>query len=278
MMANNTRFRISSAGDLEIVVLYEAHSLMADIISPQLYHVVGQPDAQNVHFHGRPAFRLFAIRAAELWSEAADNVAVSGVPKNLSILNGLAWVTEQIPEGSAKNLATAVGSLRVWLDTVDPCRFWCPEINRELNLPVPRRSLWNAWANAEKHTLLRLQQVMRNIKTWATAVDIKLRDEHLPAVLASFIEWASGYCEYHATMVAELIGKAFWQLNVLIEERWRANNCSNNSGTISHPVGTSSSFFKGLHTDLLVFHRYNEARILPLTPHTSPSFKTIYAP
>lgn len=47
---------IQSEGDLEVVLLHESHSVLAEIIGPELYSVAGTASEQSVVFHtSRPS-------------------------------------------------------------------------------------------------------------------------------------------------------------------------------------------------------------------------------
>ena len=127
--------KISSPGDLEVSVLYEAHSLLADIISAELYEVVGKPTEQSIHFKEQCRFHLFIIHAAELWQEARANALVDGAPNNLSILSGLNWAAEnRLNEPSVETLRARIWELEFWLDQNDPAHFWCSDVNRHFYL------------------------------------------------------------------------------------------------------------------------------------------------
>jgi hypothetical protein len=268
-------YRVSSAGDLEVAVLHEAHDLMADIVTPFLYSVSGAPGDQQAVFKSAEAFRLFAIRASELWSEARENVSVPGAPQNVSVLGGLQWLTPQLKERAAVDLAAALAELSSWLDQPDSCRFWCGALSDHFEFTVPRRHLWTLWANAIKHTFLRLQKVTKQISGWCDASGKPVKDSDVLYVLEAFEEWLAGYCEYHATRLAELIGRVLLALNKLVHERWEANGRTNDARRIAHPPGTST-FFQDLHTSVLVFHRYDESRITDYLPETSPNLRKPY--
>jgi hypothetical protein len=270
-------YRISSPGDLEVAILYEAHDLMASTTTPFLYTVSGQPGNQQAIFKSAEAFQLFAIRVSEQWSEARSNVVVDGAPSNLSILDGLHWVIPRLREKSAAELAARLTDLSSWLDTVDLCRFWCGELQDHFEFRVARRHLWNVWANTLKHTFLRLQKVTGQINVWCKAAGKPVKDSDILYVLDAFEQWLSGYCEYHATMVAELVARVFLALNEVVIERSDANGGSNDARVISHPAG-ASTFFQDLHTSLLVFHRYPEGRISSYIPSTSPNLRRPYLP
>lgn len=95
------------------------------------------------------------------------------------------------------------------------------------------------------------------------------------AALDAFSDWVHGYCEYHATRVAELFGRVFFSLNRCVWERWEAKGRSNDARTIRHPDGTSP-YFADLHTSLLVFKRYEDNRLTRYTPQTAAALQRDY--
>jgi hypothetical protein len=270
-------FRVDSPGDLEIAILHEAHSLMADIITPRLYKVVGIPSEQMIHFATGAAFELFAIRVAELVSESRGNVKIPGVPANVSLVSGLTWVADRLSEPGTASLRAQLRTLTAWLEERDPCRFWCAGLGVEMTFYVPRIQLWNVFGNNLKHTFLRLQRVTKQLHRWSADAGLIVDGSDVLHVLDAFGEWLRGYCEYHASMVAELIGRVFDALNNIIWQRWQANGATNKSSQIVHPPG-ASSYFQDLHGSLLVFRRYDETRITALIPETSPNLRQIYNP
>ncbi len=64
--------RIRSHGDLEVLILHEAHEMLADIIGPNLYKILGEAPDQQVQFGNEQLFNLFLIRLVELFVEARN--------------------------------------------------------------------------------------------------------------------------------------------------------------------------------------------------------------
>lgn len=67
---------IQSEGDLEVVLLHETHSLLAEIIGPELYSV-GVPPEESVQFHTRPSFTLFLILVIEFFAEGSQSAMIA---------------------------------------------------------------------------------------------------------------------------------------------------------------------------------------------------------
>ena len=82
---------IRSEGDLEAVVLHEAHSALAEIISPGLYSVSGTPPDQSVVFHMDACFNLFLILSVEFFADGPRSAFINQKYQNWSLLKGLRW-------------------------------------------------------------------------------------------------------------------------------------------------------------------------------------------
>ena len=274
-MPKPASFRISSAGDLEVAVIHEAHSLMASIVSPLLYEVVGDSPSQIVRFKTREAFDLFAIRVVELASPSRDNVRVAGAPSNFSMLSGLQWLGPHLTEPSAPALRDATQTLSDWLQTADRCHFWCGGLATHFTLSIQRAQLWNIFGNGIKHSFLRLQRIIDQLGCADSGQPVT--GTEVLHVLESFMSWLDGYCDFHSTMLLELVGRVLGTLNQVIVDRWEANGRVNDSRLMKHPADTSE-FFQGLHVQVIVFQRYDGARIWDLVPATSSSLQGVYDP
>ncbi len=79
---------IRSDGDLEVVVLHETHSALANIIGPDLYKVGGSAPEQSILFHNGPSFNLFLIYLIELIAEGQQSAYIDEKFQNLSLISG----------------------------------------------------------------------------------------------------------------------------------------------------------------------------------------------
>lgn len=276
-MAKPAQYSVVSAADLEIAILHESHALMADLISSFLYSVVGDVPEQMVQFKTRETFTLFSIRVIELISGSLSSARVAGVPQNLSLLEGVKWVSERISETRARKLLAEVSTLDEWLDTKDVCHFWCGGLSSHFTFSVRRRNLWNFYGNSQKHSFLRLQMKIEQLSAWCVKANQPVVGSAIFDVLASFGEWLDGYADYHSSRFVELIGHVFAALNEVIAERWEANGRANDSRIIQHPSGVSE-FFEGLHTQVLVGQHYSHERIWDLIPETADILRRPYGP
>jgi hypothetical protein len=76
---------IQSEGDLEVVLLHETHSVLAEIIGPELYSVGGTAPEQSVLFHTRSTFNLFLILLVEIFAEGQRSAYINQKYENWSL-------------------------------------------------------------------------------------------------------------------------------------------------------------------------------------------------
>ena len=268
---------IQSSGDLEIILLHEAHDTLASIIGPHLYTVLGDAPRQEIRFANVQCFDLFLIRLIEIFAEGHNVVTIDGRPMNLGLLDGLEWLDDKLGvETEICGLNTAVATLRNWLSTETKFEVWCPEIDRTVNFPVTRRDLVWFGANHVKHHLLRLSGVLGKLARRLEKAGIVVSHQHTVHVLDVTIEEIRSRLIYHSTFIIELLGDVFISLNRLIAERF-ASNPTNRVDRMLIPEGVSSDVFRNLYGDVLVFKRYEECdSIRAFIPVTNPDLQRKY--
>ena len=74
---------IQSEADLEVVFLYETHDLLAAIIGPEYYHLLGN----EVRFHSSSRFNDFFVHVDELFARGRENLPITPQPKRLSLFD-----------------------------------------------------------------------------------------------------------------------------------------------------------------------------------------------
>jgi hypothetical protein len=82
---------IQSEGDLEVVLLHETHSVLAEIIGPELYSVGGTAPEQSVLFHTRSTFNLFLILLVEIFAEGQRSAYINQKYENWSLFALEGW-------------------------------------------------------------------------------------------------------------------------------------------------------------------------------------------
>ena len=109
---------IQSEGDLEVVVLFESHELLATIIGPSLYAL---PPGGTAQPHDSCAFDLFLIRVVEVFTEGGSSASIDNKFQNWSLLGGLEWIAArylgprlmQKPAVSPQQFALSAHGLRM---------------------------------------------------------------------------------------------------------------------------------------------------------------------
>jgi hypothetical protein len=107
---------IRSEGDREVDLLHEAHSVLADIIGPELFSVGGTQPEQSVLFRTSSCFNLFLILISEFFAEGPRNAFIDEKYQNWSLLKGLGWFCTIHPdEATATRLDLAFSNLERWV-------------------------------------------------------------------------------------------------------------------------------------------------------------------
>lgn len=267
---------IRSAGDLEIALLHEAHAALAEIIGPELYSLSGAAQDQEAWFHTESHFNLFLILAVEFFAEGPRSAFIDEKYQNWSLLKGLEWLcAEHQAESQATGLGDGVSTLEGWTAKEVPMRFWCPAVDTHVEFPLRNSQLIAFGANAAKHHLFRLSDVLGRLEALCQAGGQTFSPQELSAVLTSMIEEVRNRLRYHATYLLELLGHVFFALNVLIKSRF-ATNPTNRVNDMIMPAGVTSDVFKDLYGSVLTFKRYDDQRIRGYTPETSRFVKLKY--
>ena len=268
---------IQSEGDLEVVVLYETHGLLADLIGPDLYTIGGTAPEQTALPHDTPSFKLFLILLIELFAEGARSASINNKFLNCSLLKGVAWLNSRYPaESAAVGLDVATSTLSSWLETEVPVEFWCPDVDTQITLNLTRAQLISVASNATKHHLLRLTELVGKLEGWCTKAGYQFSPQQLSAVLACLLEEASNNrVRYHQTYILEMLGNLFLAVNEFIWNRFRRNP-TNDTRKMDHPAGVTSDVFRDLYGSVLVFKRYDRSRITDFTPSTSQYLRSRY--
>jgi hypothetical protein len=260
---------IQSEGDLEIVILHESHGLLAEIIGPELYDLRGRKTDQTAYFHTQASFKFFLVLAIELIAEGTKSAYINSKYENWSLLDGLNWITERnSSDAQSVGLDSALNDFTVWLNAEEPFSFWCPGVWKQINLQLSKKQLIYFGANTAKHHLLRLSELIAKMERLCSKAGYSYSPQQLVAVLENLTEEVNSKSVYHATFFLEMLGKIFLALNRLIWLRFRRNP-TNNVVLMDHPSGVTDEVFRNMYGSVLVFKRYDEARIIDHTPNTS---------
>jgi len=260
---------IQSEGDLEVVILHESHSLLAHIVSSQLYSINGVPPEQTAQFHDRPHFDLFLILTIELYAEGARSAYINNSFQNWSLLKGISWLAKKYPqEAQESGLDTASGNLLTWLDREVPLEFWCSDVDLDVKLSLRNDRLISFGANTAKHHLLRISELIAKLNTLCVNAGYNFTPQQLVAVLDCMMEEVRSRLMYHSTYILELLGQLFFSLNRIVWARYNKKP-TNRVMDMDFPSEITSDVFRNLYGSVLVFKRYDDARITSNTPSTT---------
>lgn len=268
---------IKTVGDLEAVVLAESYDLLSSIVGPYMYAVSGRPGEQQAVFDSREIQALFYIRVHEFLAAARKVPAVDGVPPALSLFSAGSWLSQRFPEQAREaGLDTAHRRADDWLKRVHRIVFWAPSVWRHLRLELSMATLIAMRANLEKHQLLRLDREIRRLRSKCVQSGCELSLSEAVAAREEFEDHIRGMLEYHATEVAEHVGRYFFAFYHFVRQRYLVHP-TNNLDDIPYPNDISDDVFRYMYTSTLFsLSGWTESRILSATPETASSFKGPY--
>ena len=267
---------IQSEGDLEVVLLHETHSVLAEIIGPELYSVGGTAPEQSVLFHTRSSFNLFLILVIEFFAEGPRSAQINQKYQNWSLLKGLRWLCDKYPdETNAAGLQEAVFQLETWVEKEVHFQFWCPDVNTDVIFSLKNEQLVSFGANTAKHHLIRLSGLLEKLQSLCEGKGYTFTPQQLPAVLTCMTEEVRSRLQHHASYLLELLGEVFFGLNALIKTRFDQNP-TNRVNEMTVPTGITSDAFRDLYGSVMVFKCYDHARIRLHTPVTTRYLKMRY--
>jgi hypothetical protein len=265
-------FTIESEGDLEVMVLLETHSLLADIIGPDFYAMAGK----EAVFHSRLTMDYFIVRVIELSAPGNDVVKLNNQQISISLLGGLKRVcANNAGERAIGPLHDALDGLCAWLETIEEVRFWCGEISQNIKLSLPRQQMISIVGNAQKHHALRLSSQLEKISKWCAAAGVPYSPLQLINIHDDLVNDVRDALCCYSNWLLELLGKLFLALNQLVADRFTANP-TNDVRKMKFPAGLTSDVFRDFYGSTLVFHRYEDDRILRHSPTAGWYHKNSY--
>jgi hypothetical protein len=268
-------FRITSPGDLEVVLLYETHLLLGNVISTDYYDLRGSPPFE-VSFRNDAVFGDFLVHVEELFALGSNHVQLGGRERQLSLFAASEWFSKQHPvEADGAGLSSACKQLREWLDTDRTLDFWCGALRRDIQLDLSRRRMIYFAANLHKHGLFRLGRLMEIVRTLGERSGLRFSNADLIAVRDPLIEELNGRLEYLASWLVEMLGAYFLALNSVIVGRYNRNP-TNDVRMMRMPPGVTSDAIRDLYGSTLVFHRYSRERIASCIPVVPELLKRRY--
>ncbi len=267
---------IQSEGDLEVVLLHETHSVLAELIGPELYSVGGTAPEQSVLFHTRSTFNLFLILVVEIFAEGPRSAYINQKFQNWSLLKGLRWFCDRYAcEAKSVGLHEALSAIETWSAKDVPFSFWCPDVDKNVSFPLKNEQLISFGANTAKHHLFRLADLLGKLESLCVNAGYSFTPQQFPAVLASMTEEVRNRLQHHSSYLVELLGNVFFALNRLVISRFKQKP-TNRVTEMNVPAGVTSDVFRDLYGSVMVFKRYEDSRIRDYTPVTTRSLRMRY--
>ena len=267
---------IKSDGDLEIVILHEAHGSLASIVGPHLYKIEGEVPEQKVLFPNRPLFDLFLLRLYDFIRTDTASPSLDKRHAGLSLLGGLRHLCAQHPaETDEAGLGQALQAFEAWLVRSVEFGFWSPNIGTEVAFKLTNSELIWFGANCVRNELARLPSLLERLHALCIAGGSEITAQDMVAVFEGMDGEARSRLEYHATHLLEMLGKIFQAVNRVVNARYRANPTADVT-EMSFPAGVTSETFKHFYRFLLVFKNYDRERIEKYTPAAAKNLRTRY--
>lgn len=270
-------FLLVSPGDLEAVILAESFDLLGSVIGPSMYRVSGKSGQQQAMFASAEVHALFYIRVHEFLADATHISSSPAIPRTLSLFSGGGWLCNRYPERSRHTgLREAYNHAATWFSTVHRVVFWAPSISRHLRLALPMSTLIAMRANIEKHHLLRLTAEVRRLRSRCVASGCELSVAEAITVHDEFKDHITGMLAYHATEVAEHIGRYFFALYRFVRGLY-VEHPTNNLDVMPYPSDISDDIFRYMYTSTVFqLSQWTEERIASSTPRIGPAFTKPY--
>ncbi len=267
---------IKSKGDLEVITLYEAHSALATIISPDLYDVLGKSPNQQITFKNEVSFDLFLILVSELFLQGRKSIRIKDKSLKLSLFESIGFLIEShLDETKNCGIDKAYKELDMWIKNEIDFEFWCGELQKQIRFSISNEQLLWFGANTVKHNLLRLSDLIMKLQEHCIKGGHNFSSQEVVATLKEFVSEIRNRLMYHSTYLVEMLGKLFESVNNLIIVRYKQNP-TNDCRKMIMPLGLTSDFFCSLYGSVLVFHNYKLERIRRYTPHTTEYLKMRY--
>jgi hypothetical protein len=277
MSARPEQFRITTAGDLEAVIVAETYDLLSSVFGPYTFEVSGLPGQQQAVFASESAFTLFCVWMYEF--VAQEPRAYTGPEKisDRSLFGGGLWLAERYAtEAKAAGLDVAGQELLGWLERPIRVRFWSGSLGRHVSLNESFRTLMAPQAHFAKHSLLKLGREITRLREMAGRANCPLTEAEAVDARDEFRAHLEGMMEYHATELAELAGRYFLSFFRFVRGRYEENP-TNRLDQIRPPADISDEVYRSMYASAVVgLARWTERRIESSIPQTADSFKNVY--
>ena len=267
------------AVEKEVIYLYSTQWLASELLSLELFELLGSRDRQQVRFRNGPAQRLFFILLNDLLSPVDGRVLGEEKPY-LKAIRGICEQPHFDIGGSKASLSKAVADFQEWLDTPISFDIYLSALDIETTLTMTRMEIVKITGNLLKHNLTRLVGAIKPmVEALKRARHQVTQHDVLRCVDVIEERFFDDILSLHGTQVTEFVNNLRWGIHeYLMPEYARSHRLLPNprlAGDYTYDVPSSiqDPFSLRCYWDLM-----NGVRSRPFIPRftTEPSLKTRY--
>ena len=197
----------NSQVELEVIVFKGAIDLLDEILSNQLFDILGSPPDQNILFKTSYYQKYFYLNLVDFLSLIDECFQLNG--KRCSLFDGLRTVSTSPNLGTEQNMSYLKKGLETfdaWLKTETEVEHWYPNIDKKLTLKLSRFNMLRTCGNISKHTILRLGRTASDVRRMFEKSKINLSHEEAIMCLENFYEkFHDDILNYHASYIIEML-------------------------------------------------------------------------
>ncbi|WP_420634308.1 hypothetical protein [Candidatus Palauibacter sp.] len=244
-----------STAEQEAITLCALTDLIDAMVSPSLFHVVGDSPHANIAFHTAEHGQLFNILLQDFLA-VPDKRLVGHDLAGPEALDSICQRLHFEIDGSASNMKVAVESLGDWLADEPTIEVWLPSIDFGGILTLSRHSQIRICGNLSKHYLLRQSHQARKMRTILRRAGCEVEEEDALRALKDFYErFHNDIFMYHASTIAELLNNVQWGIYEYLLPTYRQAMVRGDPGTgrysYTRPAEFGSDFAFTLYWDLM---------------------------
>lgn len=191
----------------EVIFFLDAINLLDEILSKQLFAILGTPPNQNILFETNICQKYFYLNLVDFLSQIGICFCLND--QKVSVFEGLLSVSSSPRLGTKQGVSFLKKSLEIfdsWLETEAEIEHWYPDIDKKIILKISRKDMLLTCGNICKHKLLRLSKTADNVKKMFANSDVELTLEEAIASLDNFFErFHDDILSYHSSYIIEML-------------------------------------------------------------------------